>query len=82
MHDLWVREGKILKIVYGAQSIFFVVNPNMNNRLLHLKLFLCNSTVTKIYSHLSKNLFFYIADDVIGVHCTHGLNRTGYLICR
>ncbi|XP_066598527.1 RNA/RNP complex-1-interacting phosphatase-like isoform X2 [Prorops nasuta] len=21
-------------------------------------------------------------DDIIGVHCTHGLNRTGYLICR
>ncbi|ESO01375.1 hypothetical protein HELRODRAFT_82121, partial [Helobdella robusta] len=20
--------------------------------------------------------------DVIGVHCTHGINRTGYLICR
>lgn len=22
------------------------------------------------------------ADKLIGVHCTHGLNRTGYLICR
>ncbi|XP_011310881.1 RNA/RNP complex-1-interacting phosphatase [Fopius arisanus] len=22
------------------------------------------------------------SDEVIGVHCTHGLNRTGYLICR
>ncbi|XP_063066123.1 RNA/RNP complex-1-interacting phosphatase isoform X2 [Engraulis encrasicolus] len=21
-------------------------------------------------------------DDLIGVHCTHGLNRTGYLVCR
>ncbi|XP_011498938.1 PREDICTED: RNA/RNP complex-1-interacting phosphatase [Ceratosolen solmsi marchali] len=21
-------------------------------------------------------------DDIIGVHCTHGVNRTGYLICR
>lgn len=21
-------------------------------------------------------------DKLIGVHCTHGLNRTGYLICR
>ena len=21
-------------------------------------------------------------DGLIGVHCTHGLNRTGYLICR
>ena len=21
-------------------------------------------------------------DSLVGVHCTHGLNRTGYLICR
>ena len=21
-------------------------------------------------------------DDIVGVHCTHGINRTGYLICR
>lgn len=24
----------------------------------------------------------YVLDKLIGVHCTHGLNRTGYLICR
>lgn len=23
-----------------------------------------------------------VADKLIGVHCTHGLNRTGYLVCR
>ena len=23
-----------------------------------------------------------ISDALIGVHCTHGVNRTGYLICR
>ena len=23
-----------------------------------------------------------VGDKLIGVHCTHGLNRTGYLICR
>lgn len=21
-------------------------------------------------------------DKLIGVHCTHGLNRTGYMVCR
>ena len=27
-------------------------------------------------------LVFNFADGLIGVHCTHGVNRTGYLICR
>ena len=26
--------------------------------------------------------YFNISDALIGVHCTHGVNRTGYLICR
>jgi len=25
---------------------------------------------------------YIITDAVVGVHCTHGLNRTGYLICK
>lgn len=24
----------------------------------------------------------YFADKLIGVHCTHGLNRSGFIICR
>lgn len=24
----------------------------------------------------------FFSDDVIGVHCTHGLNRAGYVVCR
>ena len=27
-------------------------------------------------------LVFNFADGLIGVHCTHGVNRTGYLVCR
>ena len=27
-------------------------------------------------------LFFTFLDALIGVHCTHGLNRTGYMVCR
>ena len=27
-------------------------------------------------------MYFNISDALIGVHCTHGVNRTGYLICR
>ena len=25
---------------------------------------------------------FFVLDLLIGVHCTHGVNRTGYLVCR
>lgn len=35
-----------------------------------------SSTLTLISSAGS------LTDKLIGVHCTHGLNRTGYLICR
>uniref|UniRef100_A0A915DT21 RNA/RNP complex-1-interacting phosphatase n=1 Tax=Ditylenchus dipsaci TaxID=166011 RepID=A0A915DT21_9BILA len=35
--------------------------------------------ITTILEFLSKNVN---NDKVVGVHCTHGLNRTGYLICR
>ena len=24
----------------------------------------------------------FVPDDIVGVHCTHGVNRSGYLICR
>ena len=32
--------------------------------------------------HSNVNVYFNISDALIGVHCTHGVNRTGYLICR
>ncbi|XP_072004920.1 RNA/RNP complex-1-interacting phosphatase isoform X2 [Engystomops pustulosus] len=34
------------------------------------------STVTQFLTQNSEN------DKLVGVHCTHGLNRTGYLVCR
>lgn len=24
----------------------------------------------------------FVTEFLIGVHCTHGLNRTGYMVCR
>lgn len=24
----------------------------------------------------------FFSESVVGVHCTHGLNRTGYMVCR
>ncbi|KAJ7385505.1 dual specificity phosphatase 11 (RNA RNP complex 1-interacting) [Desmophyllum pertusum] len=34
---------------------------------------------TEVCTFLAKN---NTSDDVIGVHCTHGLNRAGYVVCR
>ncbi|XP_063992537.1 RNA/RNP complex-1-interacting phosphatase [Diachasmimorpha longicaudata] len=36
----------------------------------------------KFFKAVDKFLATAKDDEVIGVHCTHGLNRTGYLICR
>lgn len=38
-------------------------------------------------SRRSDDLFFaylsmHFADKLIGVHCTHGLNRSGFIVCR
>ena len=35
-----------------------------------------------IYVNVKFKEWFNISDALIGVHCTHGVNRTGYLICR
>lgn len=29
-----------------------------------------------------KLTFFIASESLIGIHCTHGLNRTGYMVCR
>ncbi|GJQ76262.1 hypothetical protein Trydic_g1996 [Trypoxylus dichotomus] len=39
--------------------------------------------VQKFYNAIEEFLRANISSDsLIGVHCTHGLNRTGYFICR
>ena len=40
-----------------------------------------------IFSPAPSHIIFFLSlvfftDVLIGVHCTHGVNRTGYLICR
>ncbi|XP_015117130.1 RNA/RNP complex-1-interacting phosphatase [Diachasma alloeum] len=40
------------------------------------------SCVLKFFKAVDKFLATAKTDEVIGVHCTHGLNRTGYLVCR
>lgn len=35
-----------------------------------------------IVNMISKIIVSHFSDKLIGVHCTHGVNRTGYMICR
>jgi hypothetical protein len=55
----------------------------------HCNFFWDGTTITKscidnvvIFIWLLASLLSLFADALIGVHCTHGLNRTGYLICK
>jgi atypical dual specificity phosphatase len=43
-----------------------------------------NKNNGKTIKKKNETLFFkfYFTEKLIGVHCTHGLNRTGYLIVR
>uniref|UniRef100_A0A915Q0V7 Tyrosine specific protein phosphatases domain-containing protein n=1 Tax=Setaria digitata TaxID=48799 RepID=A0A915Q0V7_9BILA len=42
-----------------------------------------NENIQKFYSTVSDFLSRHIhTGELIGVHCTHGVNRTGYMICR
>lgn len=36
----------------------------------------------KLFRTKPFSMFLFRQDKLIGVHCTHGLNRTGYLIVR
>ncbi|XP_015173411.1 PREDICTED: probable tyrosine-protein phosphatase F54C8.4 [Polistes dominula] len=40
------------------------------------------NSVMKFFDTMDNFMATAGEDDVIGVHCTHGINRTGYLICR
>ena len=60
-----------------------------DNRIRHYKVktagqVIPNYSVFKRFCHLVENFIEANKDNdkLIGVHCTHGLNRTGYLICR
>jgi atypical dual specificity phosphatase len=41
-----------------------------------------NKNNGKIISTIGLYLYLFHIEKLIGVHCTHGLNRTGYLIVR
>lgn len=40
-----------------------------------------NAEQVKIFIRICEQFMEHNPDDIIGVHCTHGFNRSGYLIC-
>lgn len=40
-----------------------------------------SETYQTVFLEMLYFVYFFL-DDVIGVHCTHGLNRTGFFICK
>uniref|UniRef100_A0A672JYW4 RNA/RNP complex-1-interacting phosphatase n=1 Tax=Sinocyclocheilus grahami TaxID=75366 RepID=A0A672JYW4_SINGR len=78
--------GLIIDLTYTTR--YYKVE-DLPNTLYHLKIFTAGHEVPNDATILSfkKAVRHFLHDNenndkLIGVHCTHGLNRTGYLICR
>ncbi|XP_069475028.1 RNA/RNP complex-1-interacting phosphatase isoform X3 [Ambystoma mexicanum] len=89
--DRWLHYIPLGRRIPGTRFIAFKVplSGALPKTLAHLKIFTAGkvipdahtirqfqSTVTTFLTENADN------DKLIGVHCTHGLNRTGYLVCR
>lgn len=89
---------KKTKMIVSSFSLSFLLSLacHMNKfsvTCLHKLLFVCVTSYQQIilmhkvltFTELINYILFLFmcdSDRVIGVHCTHGLNRTGYLVCR
>ncbi|XP_054854289.1 RNA/RNP complex-1-interacting phosphatase isoform X2 [Eublepharis macularius] len=78
--------GLIIDLTYTAR---YYEPEELPDRLQHCKIMTVgheipdNETVVKFKSVVKQFLMENQHNDkLIGVHCTHGLNRTGYLVCR
>ncbi|XP_016415800.1 RNA/RNP complex-1-interacting phosphatase-like isoform X2 [Sinocyclocheilus rhinocerous] len=89
--DRWTDYTAVGKRIPGTRFIAFKVplKQDLPNTLYHLKIFTAGHEVPNDATILSfkKAVRHFLHDNenndkLIGVHCTHGLNRTGYLICR
>ncbi|KAL1266258.1 hypothetical protein QQF64_001933 [Cirrhinus molitorella] len=84
------KEGQELGLIIDLTfTTRYYKVEDLPNTLYHLKIFTAGHEVPKDETILSfkKAVRHFLHDNenndkLIGVHCTHGLNRTGYLICR
>ena len=70
----YVRKVAHLQVVVVVKAVWGIFK-NTNGSFYKLILVIYKSRYYSIH-------FFFFLDCLIGVHCTHGVNRTGYLICR
>uniref|UniRef100_A0A8C1YZR3 RNA/RNP complex-1-interacting phosphatase n=2 Tax=Cyprinus carpio TaxID=7962 RepID=A0A8C1YZR3_CYPCA len=84
------KEGQELGLIVDLTfTTRYYKVEDLPNTLYHLKIFTAGHEVPNDATILSfkKAVRHFLRDNenndkLIGVHCTHGLNRTGYLICR
>ncbi|KAK7125470.1 hypothetical protein R3I93_020981 [Phoxinus phoxinus] len=84
------KEGQELGLIIDLTfTTRYYTVEDLPNTLCYLKIFTAGHEVPNNATILSfkKAVRHFIHDNenndkLIGVHCTHGLNRTGYLICR
>ncbi|XP_043106180.1 RNA/RNP complex-1-interacting phosphatase [Puntigrus tetrazona] len=84
------KEGQELGLIIDLTFTTRYYNvEDLPKTLYHLKIFTAGHEVPSNATILSfkKAVRHFLRDNenndkLIGVHCTHGLNRTGYLICR
>uniref|UniRef100_A0A8C2HKS3 RNA/RNP complex-1-interacting phosphatase n=1 Tax=Cyprinus carpio TaxID=7962 RepID=A0A8C2HKS3_CYPCA len=84
------KEGQELGLIVDLTfTTRYYKAEDLPNTLYHLKIFTAGHEVPNDATILSfkKAVRHFLRDNenndkLIGVHCTHGLNRTGYLICR
>ncbi|XP_026075984.1 RNA/RNP complex-1-interacting phosphatase [Carassius auratus] len=84
------KEGQQLGLIIDLTfTTHYYKVEDLPNTLYHLKIFTAGHEVPNDATILSfkKAVRRFLHDNenndkLIGVHCTHGLNRTGYLICR
>ncbi|CAJ1069914.1 RNA/RNP complex-1-interacting phosphatase-like [Xyrichtys novacula] len=88
--DALNKENQELGLIIDLTNTTRYYNPaDLPESLLYVKIFTAGHEIPKDHTILSfkravRDFLRNNADNdkLIGVHCTHGLNRTGYLICR
>lgn len=86
-YQLCVKEYRPKIVIYCTYTLYLRVYyyTCINYVIYYLCVATCWSQ-SVLYCRFASNLSGYLTScensDVVAVHCTHGLNRTGYLVCR
>ncbi|KAL0880037.1 hypothetical protein ABMA27_002532 [Loxostege sticticalis] len=73
--DRWIPYKACGKVIEGTRFICFKV-PLKKTVQTH------NKEIKEIFMDAVDEFLGKDCDYLVGIHCTHGLNRTGYMVCR